>query len=235
MRFNLNGHASQSMTAYAGDDTVRQVGDMKLLGFFIDSSLKWDVHIDHLCARLGSACYALKRLASTATRDVVRSCYFATVHALISYGTELWAGAAEWRRVFTLQKRAVRAIAGVPDDVSARQYFTEYSVLTLPCVLIQQIAIFTYNNLDKFTTKQANANHHLRSNKDAGCLASVPHKLKKSGRSAYILGPRIYNHLPKSIRDAPSSHNFKIRLKKWLLTSQFYDLDEYFFRRNQYE
>lgn len=228
MRFNLNGHAALPINAYAGDDRVQLVGDMKLLGFSIDSGLKWNVHIDHLCARLGSACYALRRLASTATGDVVRSCYFATVHSLISYGTELWAGAAEWRRVFILEKRAVRAIARVPDDVSARQYFTLYNIPTLPCVFIQQLAIFMHSNIENFAKKQVNTNHHLRSNKDAGRLAFVPHKLTKSGRSVYILGPRIYNHLPKSVKDAPSSHNFKIRLKKWLLKSQFYDLEEYF-------
>ncbi|XP_063621712.1 uncharacterized protein LOC134793927 [Cydia splendana] len=85
MKFRLNGHVIQPSTVCAGDDAVQQVTDTKLLGFTIDSGLRWDAHIDQLCAKLGSACYALKRLASTATRDVVRSCYFATQQTGIEY------------------------------------------------------------------------------------------------------------------------------------------------------
>ncbi|XP_047996350.1 uncharacterized protein LOC125234186 [Leguminivora glycinivorella] len=102
MKFKLNGHAVQPTTVCAGDDAVQQVTETKLLGFTIDSGLLWDTHIDQLCAKLGSACFALKRLASTATGDVVRSCYFATVHAYIAYGTELWATAADWHRTQTV-------------------------------------------------------------------------------------------------------------------------------------
>ncbi|XP_047995904.1 uncharacterized protein LOC125233817 [Leguminivora glycinivorella] len=124
--FQLNGKAAPPLQVTAGQQHVLQMAlTTKLLGFNIDSGLKWDHHIEELCSKLGRACFALRRLASTASRDVVLSCYYATVHSLLTYGVELWARAADAGRAFRMQKRAVRAIAGVPDDVSCRELFKE--------------------------------------------------------------------------------------------------------------
>lgn len=45
-----------------------------------------------------------------------------------------------WHRVFVVQKRAVREIVGVFDDVSERDYFQKEQIIALPRQLIQQIA-----------------------------------------------------------------------------------------------
>ncbi|VVD03280.1 unnamed protein product [Leptidea sinapis] len=118
MSFYLNGTPPPPLTVTAGDAPLEMVQSTKLLGFYLDSSLTWDVHIDELCSRLGRACFALRRLASTASRSVIVSCYHATVHRILTYGAELWARAADVGRVFVMQKRAVRAIVGVSDDVT---------------------------------------------------------------------------------------------------------------------
>ncbi|XP_047986471.1 uncharacterized protein LOC125226528 [Leguminivora glycinivorella] len=48
---------------------------------------------------------------------MVRACYFASVHSRLQYGIELWAAAADWERVFRLQKRAMAT--NVRDEVSS--------------------------------------------------------------------------------------------------------------------
>ncbi|XP_047994447.1 uncharacterized protein LOC125232732 [Leguminivora glycinivorella] len=125
LRVSLNGHPSSDLKIHEGNTNIQQVMTTKLLGFVLDSSLCWRDHIDALCARLGQACYALRRLASTASRYVVRSCYFATVHSILSYGTELWGRAADFDRAFRMQKRAVRGIVGIRSDESARDHFKD--------------------------------------------------------------------------------------------------------------
>lgn len=113
--------------------------------------------------RLGRACFALGRLASTAGKAAVRECYFATVHSVLMYGVELW--------------------AGMPRDAPARELFREYKILTLPCILIQQVAIFTHENLDLFKRKGSNPRHLLRSNRHENRLVTEPHKLTKLKKS----------------------------------------------------
>ncbi|KAI5630862.1 reverse transcriptase (RNA-dependent DNA polymerase) domain-containing protein [Phthorimaea operculella] len=228
IRFSLNGHPTQAMQVCAGGAPIQQVACTRLLGFNIDSALVWEAHIDELCGRLAGACFALRRLASTASGDVVRQCYFATVHSLLLYGTELWARAADWGRVFSMQKRAVRALAGVPDDVSAQDYFRKYQILPLPCLYVYQVAVFMHENIHLFKRKGANPRYNLRSNRNENQLAAEPHKLAKSERSVYYIGPEIYNRVPDELINAASIAAFKNLLNKWLHTQLFYSYDDFF-------
>lgn len=227
LNFRLNGGKLPSLRVTAGQTLLEQVQTTKLLGFQLDSSLVWDAHIEGICAKLGRACFALRRLASTASRDVVRSCYFATVHSILTYGAELWARAADTGRAFVMQKKAVRAIVGVPDDVSCRGYFKELNIMPLPCELIYQVALFTHQNLGLFQRRGINANLALRSNRYHSRLVTPPHKLRKSERSVYIMGPSVYNRLPDTITNAASTAIFKHRLRIWLLDGVFYSISEF--------
>ncbi|CAG9132414.1 unnamed protein product [Plutella xylostella] len=130
IHFNLAGQPPKAISVRAGDAVVEQTKAATFLGFILDRGLTWDAHIDKVCGKLGSACFALNRLARTVPAEVVRTCYFATVHSLLQYGAELWGRAADWERAFRMQKRAVRAIARVSQDTSARPYFKSLGIMT---------------------------------------------------------------------------------------------------------
>lgn len=164
----------------------------------------------------------------TAGRGAVRECYYATVHSLLTYGVEFWGRASDWRRVFSQQKRAIRAMAGRPENTPARDLFHELKILPLPCLLIYQVSVFTHENLDMFKRRGINTNYNLRSNRHHNRLIAESHRLAKSERSAYYVGPSIYNRLPDCVRDATSTAAFKVRLKKWLMQESFYSYDEFF-------
>ncbi|KAI5632155.1 reverse transcriptase (RNA-dependent DNA polymerase) domain-containing protein [Phthorimaea operculella] len=226
MRFSLNGHTPNILSVNVGGSILQQVASAKLLGFDIDSSLTWQEHINSLCSRLAQACYALRRLAYTASREVVRTCYFATVHSVLSYGSELWAQCADWERVFRMQKRAVRSIVGIASDESVREHFKDLRIMTLPSIHVQQMAIFMFHNIDSFSRKGSIPTHNLRSNAHKNRVIPPAHKLARSEQSVYVLGPAIYNRLPESIRVAKSLQCFKAKTQSWLLANNFYSLSE---------
>ncbi|KAI5637377.1 hypothetical protein NE865_09946 [Phthorimaea operculella] len=226
MRFSLNGHSPNILSVNVGGSILQQVATAKLLGFDIDSSLTWQEHINSLCSRLAQACYALRRLAYTASREVVRTCYYATVHSVLSYGSELWAQCADWERVFRMQKRAVRSIVGIASDESVREHFRDLRIMTLPSIHVQQMAIFMFHNIDSFSRKGSIPTHNLRSNAHKNRVIPPAHKLARSEQSVYVLGPAIYNRLPESIRVAKSLQCFKAKTQSWLLANNFYSLSE---------
>ncbi|XP_073954845.1 uncharacterized protein [Choristoneura fumiferana] len=132
IHFYLGSRTPRPLQVQAEGVVVEQVRFTNFLGFQIDSKLSWGSHIDKLCCALGSACFALRRLARVVPRYAVRSCYFATIHSLLQYGAELWGRAADYQRVFRLQKRAVRAVVGgfynQPNKLPYRKIFLqEYS------------------------------------------------------------------------------------------------------------
>lgn len=90
IQFSISGRASRDLSVVVNGLPIVGVASTTFLGFEIDRVLTWGTHVEKLCARLGSACYALSRLSRVVSDEVVRMCYFATVHSLLQYGAELW-------------------------------------------------------------------------------------------------------------------------------------------------
>ena len=224
IHFCLSGHKTKPLTVFVHGDTVRQVESTTFLGFELDRSLSWGSHIDRLCMRLGSASFALSRLSQTVPSGGVRSCYFATVHSLLQYGAELWGRAADWERAFRMQKRAVRAVSGMPCDASARPLFKQLNILTLPSVIIYQIAVYVRRNLSALKRYRDVNSYTTRS---AERLVSLSRKLMRSDRLTHVVGPTVYNNIPGDIVAAPSLYCFKNKLKRWLIEQTFYNFEEF--------
>lgn len=224
MHFNLAGRPSRPLQVRLDTDCLAQVSTTCFLGFRLDSGLFWDSHIEWLCGRLGSACFGLQRLAATVPQDVTRSCYFATVQSLLTYGIELWGRAADWHRVFVMQKRAIRAMARIKIGESARPSFVDLRLMTVPSLYILHVALFVRKNMQLYKVSQRA--------RRSGLLLAVRHKLAKCAQSVYVCGPSIYNAIPTEIRDEEQKlTTFKFKLKKWLTEQAFYTVDEFINRK----
>lgn len=224
MQFNLSGRQAAPLAINIDGTQLDQTTSTTFLGFEIDSGLKWDSHVDKLCGKVASACFALSRVVRSVTPQVARTCYFATVHSLLQYGAELWGRCAEWERVFRLQKRAIRIISRVPLDTPAKLLFKKLGILTLPAVVIMQVAVYVREHLAFYKT---NAMVHEYNTRNANKLVGISHKLVKSSKLTHVMGPTVYNRLPSIITEATSLHSFKRRLKHWLIERPFYNYNEF--------
>ncbi|XP_047991102.1 uncharacterized protein LOC125230117 [Leguminivora glycinivorella] len=222
--FDLSGRSPIPLCVSVNGTALDQLSTTRFLGFEIDTCLKWDHHINKLSARIGSACFALGRVTRLVSDEVARSCYFATVHSLIQYGAELWGRCAEWERVFRLQKRAIRIIARVPHNTPARSLFIKMGILTLPAIVIMQVAVYVRSNLTAYKTHSMIHGYNTR---NAHKLAGVSRKLARSAKLTHVMGPAVYNNLPDTITSAQSLSSFKCRLRRWLVEHPFYDYNEY--------
>lgn len=101
--------------------SIAQSGSTKFLGLYIDRCLTWSVHVDALCGKLASRCFALKTLSHSVGLPILRRYYFGYIHSLISYAIIAWGASSGCsRRVLILQKRAVRIMMGVSRLTSCR-------------------------------------------------------------------------------------------------------------------
>ncbi|KAI5638258.1 reverse transcriptase (RNA-dependent DNA polymerase) domain-containing protein [Phthorimaea operculella] len=224
LNFDLSGRSLKPAQVYAGGIQIAQVETTGFLGFQLDRGMTWEPHIDRLCGRVNGACFALRRVARIAPKHVVRTCYFAIVHSILMYGVELWGFAAEWERAFIAQKRAVRIIAQIPQDSSARPVFKSLRILTLPSLVILHVAIYVRKNLSAYAKYSDLHSHNTRS---AAKLVPVRHRLAKASKLTHVMGPSIYNKLPDEITEAASDSTFQIKLKSWLIEKTFYSISEF--------
>ncbi|KAJ2944918.1 hypothetical protein O0L34_g1813 [Tuta absoluta] len=224
MDFDLSGKPKKPINVMINGTRLEHVESTCFLGFHLDRCMTWEPHIDKVCGRLSGACFALRRISRVVTPEVARKCYFAIVHSILQYGVELYGCAAEWNRVFVAQKRAIRLLAHIPQDCSARPYFRSLKILTFPSLFILSVATYVRKNLDLY---KRHKDVHGRNTRNAGNLVPIKSRLVKAGKLTHVIGPRVYNKLPQDVTDAPSEASFKVRLKKWLIEQAFYSFDDF--------
>jgi hypothetical protein len=65
---------------------VKRVQNVKYLGVYIDSHLKWTKHVDYVTRRLRGQYYIYKRLIDVVGLDVVKMVYYSLTQSIITYG-----------------------------------------------------------------------------------------------------------------------------------------------------
>ena len=96
---------------------------IKVLGVSFDDNLQWCGHVEDLCNKLHKACFALRKLKTHCSRNILPALYYASVYSHIRYGIVHWGTCSQINRVFVLQKYAVRIIAGVRRRQTCRSLF----------------------------------------------------------------------------------------------------------------
>ncbi|KAI5634643.1 reverse transcriptase (RNA-dependent DNA polymerase) domain-containing protein [Phthorimaea operculella] len=204
---------------------VPQATQVKYLGFIIDAGLSWTPHIDSLCDRLSSACYALSRLSHSLSEVNMKNAYYGYFHSVLTYGIVSWAMAADRERVLKLQKRAVRIVCKKPFDYPAKELFQQTKILTLTCAYILVAAKIIRKNISNIQTY---AHRHNRNTRGRLQLYAPPKRLAKSRKSVETLGIKIYNALPDKIKNVESDKIFASQLKIKLQNMACFDLKEFF-------
>jgi hypothetical protein len=99
----------------------------------------------------------------------LKSVYFAYFHSVMKYGIILWGNSSNSKKTFTLQKKAVRLMAGVKSRNSCRSLFKILEILVLPC----EYYIFSMNFI-------VNKREHLQTLSTQGIRISFKDQLPTS-------------------------------------------------------
>lgn len=112
-----------------------------MLGVVLDNKLQWHKHIDKLCLKLRSTCYAIRFLSNHCGNHTLLAMYYAIFHSHFRYGILNWGNS-----VHSLQKQIIRTLAGLSYRESCRDTFKKLKSLTVYGVYIMEVCIFAYKN-----------------------------------------------------------------------------------------
>ncbi|KAJ8915342.1 hypothetical protein NQ315_008228 [Exocentrus adspersus] len=84
---------------------MTSIKKVKFLGIYIDESLRWCDHIDHLCKKLNNANYAISNLKNSMPVNAVLNVYYGMVYSHLSYNVLLFGNSTDAERVLITQKR----------------------------------------------------------------------------------------------------------------------------------
>lgn len=204
--------------------SIKQADTVKFLGIYINQFLNWDDHLRYLCLKLSSVCYVLYRLKPLTSRDILLAYYYAHFYSRIAYSILFWGSSSQSIKVFRMQKRALRNIAGVNKNHSCTNLFREYKLLTVPCIFIYEILLFVKCNYSSFLTNNFNHNYDTR---NSNALVIPQHNLSVYETNPVYVGIKFFNKLPNYIKGIRGLTQFKNSLFNFLVDHCFYDVSEY--------
>ena len=181
--------------------------------------------MDSLSAKLSRNIYVLWSLAGCVSCGVLRTAYFALCHSLLSYGIMFWGQAADAHRVFALQRRAVRIIAGLSYREHCKESFRTLKILTFSSTftLHSTHSLHVKTNLHKYKT---GSDFHVYDTRNRECLNIPYFRLTKCQNGPNFLAIKYFNALPVNVKNLPLP-TFKKRIKDFLISEAFYSCEEF--------
>jgi len=129
VKFQLTGNPifHPSLNQIISDNSLVTTSTTKFLGINLTHNLNWEIHINKLVNQLNSSIYALRCLSAFASQDVLRLAYFGLIESRLTYGIIFWGfcNVQDFKRVFSLQKSALRIMWGLGQRDSCRENFRQ--------------------------------------------------------------------------------------------------------------
>ena len=207
-----------------GYNSAECAGTVNVLGLHIDAKLTWGILGEALSNVLCRAVFLLRRLSVVVDLTVLRTVYFAVFHSRMSYCLMVWGHSAILHRIFGLQRKAVRIIAGIGYRQDCRSAFVRLGILTLPDLYIYKCLLHVRRGLEQYTVNQARHAHNTRGVDDIYLERT---RLYKSRTGVNYWGPKFYNALDRKIKDLPIKL-FAKQTRELLLGKAHYNVAEYF-------
>nr|CAI5865400.1 unnamed protein product [Callosobruchus analis] len=140
----------------------------------------------------------------------------------MTYTLLVW-GHTHLRHIFSLQRRAIRLIAGLRYRDECRQDFVDLGILTLPCCYILQCVLYVKENSTSYTLKNQIHGYNKRGSTD---YLIEFHRVARWRNGLNYYGTKLFNVLPDVIKQLPL-RSFKLKIKPFLLSYVFYSIEEY--------
>ena len=209
---------------------------VKYLGILIDKNLTWKHHIDHISTRISKTVGLLAKLRHHIPFHTLLKIYQSLILPYISYGITVWGQASNtlFTKILLLQKRALRLMHFAHRNKHAVPLFVETKVLPINFLYFKSVInlmhdIYTKtappNILNMFKEISTVHTYNTRSSVKKNFYILNKPNLEKARRSIPILGAKLWNEIPSSVREL-TKKGFKQKI-----TSILYDIlkdkDEY--------
>lgn len=194
------------------------------LGVKLESGLGWNSHTDHIAKKMSIGVFMIRRLQGRINLESLKDIYYAHIHSHLFYCNILWAHHSSTKRIFTLQKMALRTLAGVKKDTHCRPLFLNFKILTVYSVYVFQCLLFIKNNLKDHRDHTSLHNYCTRGRH---ALINNSTLYSKTYKSFYFNSIKLFNFLPTEIK-ALSDTQFKTTIKSILHRHCLYSIDEFY-------
>ena len=160
------------------------------------------------------------------TFNVLRTVYFPYFHSVMSYGIIFWGNSHLSTKISKTQKRNIRIINNKGKRYSCRQLFRILQILTFPSQYVFSLLVCVNKNKRLCLSK---SDIHDINTRNIYNFPLPSTNLTLAQKGIYFPGSKVFNHLPKSIKNLfHDFKRFKFVLKSFLTEHTFYSLEEFY-------
>ena len=138
---------TERITLQLNGHKVHESTKIKYLGILIDPKLSWKFHIAELCKKVSRGVGMIFKIHDICPEPVLKSLYYSLINSHLSYGITVWgvANSTLVKKVFLLQKRAMRAITKSDFLAHTDPLFRKLNILKLEDLYSLKLASLMYD------------------------------------------------------------------------------------------
>ena len=190
MIFSNKGAVKPQIDLYIDGHKITESSETKFLGVFIDSNLTWKYHITYISGKIAKGIGIITKARRLLDKESLITLYYSFIYPYLCYCNHVWGNTfmSYLDKLYKLQKKIVRIIAGVRPRTHSEPLFKKYEILNIVEINKYLIGRFMYHvhnktTLDVFITM-------FRMNKDV-------HGHNTRQRNHYHI-PLVHKELSKS-------------------------------------
>ena len=198
----------ENLTIKIGKEIIERKDTVKFLGMYIDLKLEWHDHIKYVKNKITSSLYAMRKVKHILATDHLLTLYYSLVYPYIDYGITLWGTTHKTyvQRIFTMQKKAIRIIAGAKYNEHTDPLFKRFNILKLSDIYEIKISKYMFA-LNKGTlpkplinTITLNSTVHTHNTRNLNNPHIQSRRTNMAGRSIRHKGPVVWYKIPDDIK-----------------------------------
>ena len=141
MLLKNRGVTEKDMCLKIDNEAVTQVKTTKFLGVIIDCNLTWKEHISYISGKIPKGVGILIKVRKYLNKTTLMNLYYTFVYPYLIYCNHVWGSTyfSDFDKIVSLQKKAVRIIAGIKPRCDVIGAFHQMRIL--PCLRINKYLI----------------------------------------------------------------------------------------------
>lgn len=203
---------------------IEFVSSIKYLGIYLDSFLRWDIHVQSVTNKLRGMIFKFYNFRNFLSVNHLKILYHNLVESILQYGIIGWGGIRKTYiiQLERIQKRILKIIYKKPLRYSSDLLYSESKLMDIRQLFCKVTLIFLHTNR-QYTSSVTHA-YETRGRVAANVF--LPRAQKSIGQKCFVyIGPRIQNIIPNFLKNINSINLFKKKVKNWIISNDRHEID----------
>ena len=225
-----NKNSTRNMSLKFNGKRLNQCREFKYLGVYLDEKMSFKSHIKFLCEKLSKMCGIFCKLRHCCSKDLLKVIYYALVESHLQYCNLIWGSASPsiLEPLRKLQDKIIRIMNFAPRDFfNTPSLYKNLKLLNLSQLNEVSKAKFLHKykmnklppSFENFLVRNTTHRYALRS-RETNDFACVWGKTIYGMKKIQFDGVRLWNQIPKDIRNIDSFRDFKKKIKEFFLNRE---------------